>query len=125
MVMTRRITTYWSGLPMANTESQLQGSPLEPFPDAAAIALRRESSTMSVAFTREESAATAAEVDLPDRPISPHPNVVTASGPEALTKALTESRTAYDAAQRVEDAGERRQPVAVTSRDMRYFADSS
>jgi hypothetical protein len=28
--------------------------------------------TMSVAFTREESAETAAEVELPDRPISPH-----------------------------------------------------
>ena len=40
---------------------------------------------MSVAFTREESAETAAEVELPDRPISPHPNLVTASGLEALT----------------------------------------
>jgi hypothetical protein len=29
---------------------------------------------MSVAFTREESAETAAEVELPDRPISPHPD---------------------------------------------------
>jgi hypothetical protein len=27
---------------------------------------------MSVAFTREESVETAAEVELPDRPISPH-----------------------------------------------------
>jgi hypothetical protein len=40
---------------------------------------------MSVAFTREESAETAAEVELPDRPISPHPNLVTVSGLEALT----------------------------------------
>ena len=40
---------------------------------------------MSVAFTREESAETAAEVELPDRPISPHPNLVTALGLEALT----------------------------------------
>jgi len=78
---------------------------------------------MSVAFTREESAETAAEVELPDRPISPHPNLVTASGPEALTNAMTESRTAYDAAQRIEDAGERRRALAVASRDMRYFAD--
>ena len=78
---------------------------------------------MSVAFTREESAETAAEVELPDRPISPHPNLVTASGLEALTNAMTESRTAYDAAQRIEDAGERRRAVAVASRDMRYFAD--
>ena len=78
---------------------------------------------MSVAFTREESAETAAEVELPDRPISPHPNLVTASGLEALTVAMRESRTAYDAAQRIEDAGERRRAVAVASRDMRYFAD--
>jgi hypothetical protein len=30
---------------------------------------------MSVAFTREESAEAAAELELPDRPISPHPNL--------------------------------------------------
>ncbi len=78
---------------------------------------------MSVAFTREESAETAAEVELPDRSISPHPNLVTASGLEALAIAVAESRTAYDAAQRIEDAGERRRAVAVASRDMRYFAD--
>jgi transcription elongation GreA/GreB family factor len=76
--------------------------------------------TMSVAFTREESAETAAEVELPDRPISPHPNLVTASGLEALTNAMS---AAYDAAQRIEDAGERRRALAVASRDMRYFAD--
>jgi transcription elongation GreA/GreB family factor len=78
---------------------------------------------MSVAFTREESAEAAAAVELPDRPISPHPNLVTASGLEALTNAMRESRTAYDAAQRVEDATERRRAVAVASREMRYFAD--
>jgi hypothetical protein len=87
-----------------------------------AIALEKVE-TMSVAFTREESAETAAEVELPARPISPHPNLVTASGLEALTRAMRESRTAYDAAQRIEDAGERRRAVAVASRDRRYFAD--
>jgi transcription elongation GreA/GreB family factor len=78
---------------------------------------------MSVAFTREESAETAAEVELPDRPISPHPNLVTALGLEALTKAMMESRAAYDAAQKIEDVGERRHAVAVASRDTRYFTD--
>jgi transcription elongation GreA/GreB family factor len=78
---------------------------------------------MSVAFTREESAETAAEVELPDRPISPHPNLVTASGLEALTNAMRESRALYDAAQRIEDAAERRRAVAVASRDLRYFVD--
>lgn len=78
---------------------------------------------MSVAFTREESAQTAAEVDLPDRPVSPHPNLVTASGLEALTNALAAGRVAHDAAQRIEDAAERRRALAVASRDTRYFTE--
>ncbi|MGO9422539.1 transcription elongation factor GreA [Roseiarcus sp.] len=78
---------------------------------------------MSVAFTREDSAATAAEVELPDRPVSPHPNLVTSSGLEALATAMKESRAACDAALRIEDAGERRRAVALASRDVRYFAD--
>ena len=76
---------------------------------------------MSVAFTREESAETAAE--LPDRPISPHPNLVTESGLEALANALTESHAVYNAAQQIEDAGERRRALAIASRETRYFAD--
>jgi transcription elongation GreA/GreB family factor len=83
----------------------------------------RQRSALSVAFTREESAETAAEVELPDRPISPHPNLVTAAGLEALTNSMKESRATYDAAQRIEDAAERRRAVAVASRDIRYFAD--
>ena len=78
---------------------------------------------MSVAFTREDSAETAAEVELPDRPVSAHPNLVTASGLEALAKAMEESRAAYDAVQRIVDVGERRRAVALASRDVRYFAD--
>ena len=78
---------------------------------------------MSVAFTREESTETAAEVELPDRPISPHPNLVTASGLEALTDAMSQSRTAYEAAQQIQDAAERRRAVVVASRDIRYFAE--
>jgi transcription elongation GreA/GreB family factor len=79
--------------------------------------------TMSVAFTREESAETAAEVELPDRPISPHPNLVTESGLEALANALAESHAVYNAAQQIEDAGERRRALAAASRETRYFAD--
>jgi len=60
--------------------------------------------TMSVAFTREESAETAAEVELPDRPISPHPNLVTESRLQALANALAESHVVYNAAQQIEDA---------------------
>jgi transcription elongation GreA/GreB family factor len=64
---------------------------------------------MSVAFVREESAETAAEVMLPDRPVSSHPNLVTSSGLEALRSALKEARAAYEAAQTIEDLNERRQ----------------
>jgi transcription elongation GreA/GreB family factor len=84
---------------------------------------KEEVETMSVAFTREESAETAAEVELPDRPISAHPNLVTESGLVALANAMAEWRAAYNAAQQIEDAGERRRAVAVASREMRYFAD--
>ena len=73
---------------------------------------------MSVAFTREESAETAAEIE-----ISPHPNLVTESGLEALANALAESHAVYNAAQQIEEAGERRRALAVASRETRYFAD--
>ena len=78
---------------------------------------------MSVAFTREESAETAAEVALPDRPISPYPNLLTESGLEALANALAESHAVYNTAQQIEDAGERRRALAFASRETRYFAD--
>ena len=78
---------------------------------------------MSVAFTREESAETAAEFQLPDRPISPHPNFVTATGHKALEAALAEARQAYKRAQQIEDINERRRGSAPAYRDMRYFAE--
>jgi transcription elongation GreA/GreB family factor len=78
---------------------------------------------MSVAFTREESAETAAGVELPDRPISPHPNLVTRSGLKSLDAAITTARAAYHAAQQIGDLNERRRAVAAASRDMRYFAE--
>jgi transcription elongation GreA/GreB family factor len=77
---------------------------------------------MSVAFVREESAQTAAEVELPARPISPHPNWVTASGLNGLNKAMAEARAAYDAAQRIEDVNERRRAAALALRDTNYFS---
>jgi transcription elongation GreA/GreB family factor len=78
---------------------------------------------MSVAFTREESAETAAAVELPDRPISPHPNLVTQSGLQALDAAMAAARAAYHTAQQIEDLNERRNAVAGASRDMRYFSE--
>jgi transcription elongation GreA/GreB family factor len=78
---------------------------------------------MSVAFTKEESAETASETLLPDRPISPHPNLVTAAGRAALEIALGAAKDAYETAQRIEDVNERRRQSAGPLRDTRYFAE--
>jgi transcription elongation GreA/GreB family factor len=78
---------------------------------------------LSVAFTKEESAETASETLLPDRPISPHPNLVTAKGLQDLQQQLQGAREAYEAAQRIEDVNDRRREAAVPFRDIRYFSD--
>ena len=77
---------------------------------------------MSVAFTKEDSAETASETLLPDRPISPHPNLVTEAGLKALELQLHEAREAYETAQKIEDVNERRRQAAIPLRDTRYFA---
>ena len=78
---------------------------------------------MSVAFTKEDSAETAAETQLPDRPISGEPNLVTAEGLRALEQQLAEARRAHEAASTIEDVNERRRQAAGPVRDMRYFAE--
>ena len=78
---------------------------------------------MSVAFTKEESAETASETLLPDRPISPHPNLVTEAGLQALQRQLQDAREAYEAAQRIEDVNEKRRQSAVPLRDARYLTE--
>ncbi len=78
---------------------------------------------LSVAFTKEDSAETAAETQLPDRPISAHPNLVTPAGLKALEQQLDQARQAYDAAALIEDVNERRRQGAGPLRDLRYFAE--
>ena len=78
---------------------------------------------MSVAFTKEESSETAAETHLPDRPISPHPNLVTAEGLTRLETEAEEARAAYLAAQAIEDINERRRQSAVPYRDLKYLTE--
>ena len=74
---------------------------------------------MSVAFTRDEDLeATAA--DLPDRPISPHANLVTAEGLAAIEVALASARAAYAAAQAKGDIEADRTAMARATRDLRY-----
>ena len=78
---------------------------------------------MSVAFTKEESAETASETLLPDRAISPHPNLVTESGLKALEVQADAARKACEATQAIEDVNERRRQAANPLRDLRYFAE--
>ena len=76
---------------------------------------------MSVAFTKEgDSEAFAA--DLPDRPISDHPNLVTAEGLAALDAGLAEARAAYAAAQAEGGISADRTPMARAARDLRYWS---
>jgi transcription elongation GreA/GreB family factor len=77
---------------------------------------------LSVAFTKEDSAETASETLLPDRPLSSHPNLVTQAGLKALEVQLHDAREAYEAAQKIEDVNERRRQAATPLRDARYFA---
>jgi transcription elongation GreA/GreB family factor len=76
---------------------------------------------LSVAFTKEDSAETASETLLPDRPVSPRPNLVTETGLKALEFQLEQAREAHDKAQRIEDVNERRRQAAIPLRDIRYF----
>jgi transcription elongation GreA/GreB family factor len=76
---------------------------------------------MSVAFTREEDSEAAA-ADLPDRPISTHPNLVTPEGLAQLDAALEAARTAYSAAQTGEAVSADRTAMARATRDLRYYS---
>lgn len=76
---------------------------------------------MSVAFTKEEDYEAAA-ADLPDRPISLHPNLVTADGLSAIDAALEAARAAYAAAQSAGEVGADRTAMARATRDLRYWS---
>jgi transcription elongation GreA/GreB family factor len=78
---------------------------------------------VSVAFTKEESAETASETLLPDRPISQHPNLVTEEGLKTLEIQMDAARAAYAAAQSVDEVNEKRRQSAGPLRDMRYLSE--
>jgi len=75
---------------------------------------------MSVAFTKEEDTEAAAAY-LPERPISPHPNLVTGSGLAQLDAALASAKEAVALAQTNDDLKTDRTAMARASRDLRYF----
>ena len=76
---------------------------------------------MSVAFTREEDSESAAAA-LPDRPISPHPNLVTPEGMAQLEASLAAAKMAYGAAQAAGDVKTNREAMARATRDLRYYS---
>lgn len=71
---------------------------------------------MSRAFVKEEEGGEAFE-DLPDRPISPHPNFVTPEGLALMEAELARLHEEHAAAQATED----KIGLAKTSRDLRYW----
>lgn len=68
---------------------------------------------MSRAFVNEDAFIE----ELPDRPISVHPNLVTVHGLRLIEKALEEARHAYGEAQAASD----REALARSGRDLRYW----
>lgn len=75
---------------------------------------------MAVAFTREEDLEAAAAY-LPERPISPHRNLVTKAGMAALDAALAGAQAAVAAAQHAGGISTNRAAMAQAARDLRYF----
>jgi len=75
---------------------------------------------MAVAFTREEDYESQA-ANLLDRPVSPHPNLVTASGLAAIEAELVAARAAYAAAQVEGGISADRTAMARATRDLRYW----
>ena len=76
---------------------------------------------MAVAFTREEDYEAQA-ANLPDRPVSAHPNLVTASGLAAIDAELASARAAYAAAQAEGGISADRTAMARATRDLRYWS---
>ena len=75
---------------------------------------------MSVAFTKDEDHEAAA-ANLPDRPISSHPNLVTPSGLAQLEAAFALAKAAYSAAQSAGTVSDDRTAMARATRDLRYY----
>jgi transcription elongation GreA/GreB family factor len=76
---------------------------------------------VSVAFTKEEDYEAQA-ADLPDRPVSPHPNLVTPQGLAAIEAELAAARAAYSAAQASGDVQSDRTAMARATRELRYWS---
>jgi transcription elongation GreA/GreB family factor len=74
-----------------------------------------DGATMSRAFVKEMDDGLE---ELPDRPVSPHPNLVTPEGLAAIESTLARLQEEHAAAQRSHD----RAALATLARDVRYWA---
>jgi transcription elongation GreA/GreB family factor len=70
---------------------------------------------MSRAFVKESDADA---IDLPDRPVSAHPNLVTAEGRAAIERELAR----YDAAHATAVAAADKAAIAAAQRELRYWS---
>lgn len=75
---------------------------------------------MAVAFTHEEDYEAQA-ANLPDRPVSPYANLVTASGLAQIEAELAAARAAYGAAQVEGGIAADRTAMARATRNLRYW----
>jgi transcription elongation GreA/GreB family factor len=89
-------------------------------PDLQAVPTS-EDHKLSVAFTKENDLEAAA-ANLPDRPISHHPNLVTPEGLAQLDHWLSEARSAYAAAQATDGVHGDRTALARATRELRYYS---
>src|SRR6476646_345938 len=71
---------------------------------------------MSRAFVKEDDSG--GIEPLPDRPISPHPNIVTPEGLALIDRSLAELQDRHAAAAKTED----RAAQAASARDLRYWS---
>ncbi len=76
---------------------------------------------MSVAFTKEEDYESVA-ANLPDRPVSTHPNMVTPKGLALIETALAQARAAMASAKSGGDVSADRTAMARATRDLRYWS---
>ena len=76
---------------------------------------------MSVAFTKEQDYEAQA-ADLPDRPVSLQPNLVTPQGLAQIEAELAAAQAAYRAAQAAGDVEADRTAMARATRDLRYWS---
>ena len=72
---------------------------------------------MSRAFVRESDDGTEVPQDLPERPVSSHPNFVTARGLQQIESRIHELEAAREAPKRSED----KDALARVDRDLRYW----